>query len=92
MRAKIQVIGSQEDIIDYTHSIGSHITITIGHGERLDGVFLPTFPQTYESVGIMGAEYNTFMLGDPATGRPAGHFRSEDLWELIDAFRNRVPA
>lgn len=43
--------------------------------------FVP-WPGSLETVSIGIDDYNKLIAADPATGKPAGRFRNDDVWEL----------
>jgi len=54
----------------------------------MDGTFTPHHPQTFIMYEFTGDLYAQLVAEDTETGKPAGVFRKEDLWHLIDILRS----
>jgi hypothetical protein len=90
MRQRQISIGSKEDIIEYTYHSGGVVRCLVGHGEvNVDGKFVPTPSQNYEVYEITAEAFDSLMNANATTGKPAGVFRKNDLWDYVDAARNR---
>jgi hypothetical protein len=90
-----------EAIQSVEHQIGQYVNIVIGVGSEIDGQFVFTVPQQFDSVVIQNVEE----VLDPETGavlRPAvtdyadliaqypnASFSTNDLWPYIDLIRSR---
>lgn len=91
MRARQINLGSKEDIVEYTHLVGVGVRCLVGHGEiNQEGKFIPTPAQNYELYEIYGASYEALTAADNKSGKPAGVFRKDDLWQHIDSARDQL--
>lgn len=78
----------QEEIHSYKHVYPSgnksgHISIVVGSGTEVDGVFVYKQNQDMVNYIITGNDYITFLATKPK-------FNRADLWQAIDILRNRT--
>lgn len=90
-----------EEIKSYDYNIGAFVRVVVGTGSIVDGVFVFTAPQQYDTVMIQNEDGLTnSMTGEvikPAitdltqfeTEFPDGAFTMQDLWRYVDAVRAR---
>jgi hypothetical protein len=91
MRPRQINLGSKEDIVEYTYNSGGVVRCLVGHGEvNAVGQFVPTPSQNYEVYELTGAAFDALMQANAKTGKPAGVFRKDDLWEFVDGTRDRI--
>lgn len=91
MRARQVNFGSKEEIIEYTYHSDGLVRCLVGHGEiGQDGRFVPTPSQNYEVYELTGAAFEQLMQANAKTGKPAGVFRKDDLWDFVDDARNQL--
>ena len=88
----IPAVVKEEEIHALTHVPGSHVAVAIGVGVSTPEGFEFDADQIFETVHIVGQDYQDLMAQDGAgliPGKPAGVFRREDLWPFIDRVRAR---
>ena len=90
-----------ENIQSIEHHIGSHVSVVVGIGQEVNGVFEYTVPQQFSLVHIKDqAERLDEKTGDviapqltdytdliAASGQ---NFAVDDLWPFVDVIRNRT--
>lgn len=94
------VNGQNEEILSYDHNIGSYVRVLVGTGSMVDGSFVFTFPQQYQTYIIADAPENIQSITNIVL-RPAitdytdlitatgGAITPDSLWTAIDAIRAR---
>jgi hypothetical protein len=94
------VNGQNEEIQSYDHNIGYYVRVLIGTGNMVDGAFVFTFPQQFQTYIIADAPANIQSMTDIVL-RPAitdysdlisatgGAITTDSLWTSIDAIRAR---
>ncbi len=90
-----------EEIKSYDYNLGAFVRVVVGTGSIVNGSFVFTAPQQYDTVMIQNEEGLTnSMTGEvikPAitdltqfeTEFPDGAFTINDLWRYVDAVRAR---
>lgn len=83
----------EEEIQSYTFYSDGIVRIVCGLGETKNGVFEFFVPQQFNEYEIDGADFDALMSEKPpwAPNKPGNTFRKEDLWNVIDAKRNKTP-
>ena len=87
MRDRKVIPATKEEIVEYSWSLGGLIRVLVAYGELVDGNFVPSPGQTYESYELSGVDFTNVM--NPRGDKPANTFKKEDLWEDIDKLRTR---
>lgn len=92
--------GQNEEIQSYDHNIGYFVRVLVGTGDMVDGAFVFTFPQQYQTYIISDAPENIQSITNIVL-RPAitdytdlitatgGAITTDSLWNCIDAIRAR---
>lgn len=89
MRELTQPAVTSEDIISYEHIESAQMArCLVGIGNVIDGTFTPHHPQTFIMYEFTGDLYAQLVAEDTETSKPAGVFRKNDLWPLIDILRS----
>ena len=92
MRKKpVQKTGTQEEIVRYeVDLINNIVRAFLAHGDMDKddpNKFVITPIQNWEVVEISGENHTDLLKENPDIGKPAGNFRKDDLWALIDKIR-----
>jgi hypothetical protein len=94
------VNGQNEEILSYDHNIGSYVRVLVGTGNMVDGAFVFTFPQQYQTYIIADAPASIQSMTNVVL-RPAitdytdlitatgGAITPDSLWTVIDAINAR---
>jgi len=94
------VNGQNEEILSYDHNIGFYVRVLVGTGNVVDGSFVFTFPQQYQTYIIADAPENVQSMTNIVL-RPAitdysdlisstgGAITTDSLWSVIDLIRAR---
>lgn len=92
--------GQNEEILSYDHNIGFYVRVLVGTGQMVDGAFVFTQPQQYQTYIISDAPENIQSITNIVL-RPAitdytdlitatgGAITPDSLWNCIDAIRAR---
>jgi hypothetical protein len=94
------VNGQDEEILSYDHNIGFYVRVLVGTGSMVDGAFVFTFPQQYQTYIIADAPANiqsmTNIVLSPAITdysdlitATGGAITTDSLWSVIDLIRAR---
>jgi hypothetical protein len=92
--------GQNEEILSYDHNIDYFVRVLVGTGSMIDGVFVFTFPQQYQTYIIADAPANiqsmTNIVLSPAITdysdlitATGGAITTDSLWSVIDLIRAR---
>jgi len=88
----IPAVEVEEEIHAFTHTPGRGVSVAVGVGQRGPNGFEFWRNQTFETIHIVGRDYEDLMSVDGAgllPGKPPGVFRLDDLWPFIDRIRDR---
>lgn len=79
-----------EDIRYYEHSIGGNVKVLVQKYTVENNEIIPL--DSSNMYMIHGIDYEELMKANPvwAPTKPAGVFRKEDLWHIVDLIRSRV--
>jgi hypothetical protein len=92
--------GQNEEIQSYDHNIGYFVRVLVGTGNMVDGDFVFTQPQQYQTYIISDAPANIQSMTDVVL-RPAitdysdliaqtgGAITTDSLWSVVDLIRAR---
>ena len=92
--------GQNEEIQSYDHNIGYYVRVLVGTGNMVNGTFVFTFPQQFQTYIIADAPANiqsmTNIVLSPAItdysdliSATGGAITTDSLWTSIDAIRAR---
>lgn len=90
---QVRVQTTKDDIVGYEHYISAKLVrVHIGVGDQdVNGDFIESANQSYESVDIVDIRYDELMSEekdkDGKIIKPGGVFRKDDLWGQIDKLR-----
>lgn len=88
-RKREVILDQDEDIAAYEHHLqGKFIRVFVGFGVNTPDGFQFSEGQNYEQITIQTEAYDNLLAATDT--KPAGVFRKEDLWPIVDIARQNV--